>query len=67
MAQHPSSALDPLDTSSASIHGTQGAHHSSTQATTNDKPRLQLLLPTLRLICGVLGRNSVAYLGYLYC
>ena len=25
------------------------------------------LLPTLRLICGVLGRESVAYLGYLFC
>ena len=25
------------------------------------------LLPTLRLICGVLGRRSVAYLGYLCC
>ena len=25
------------------------------------------LLPTLRLICGVLGRRRVAYLGYLCC
>ena len=25
------------------------------------------LLPTLRLICGVLGSESVAYLGYLCC